>query len=126
MVKRSQFNYFLDSVNKTCFLTTGSNLIIEIFSAFLEFLLALSTFFAPQIKAQIDCPLGQLDTSFDPGVGANAYVYRAITQPDGKIIICGDFTAYVGTTRNYIARLNNDGTLGDLETQVKDILKDIV
>src|SRR6185503_18710842 len=32
-------------------------------------------------------------------------------QPDGKIVIGGQFTAVNGTSRNYIARLNADGTL---------------
>jgi uncharacterized delta-60 repeat protein len=32
-------------------------------------------------------------------------------QPDGRILIGGDFTTVNGTTRNRIARLNTDGTL---------------
>jgi uncharacterized delta-60 repeat protein len=77
----------------------------------LIFLLALSTFFTPQTQAQTDCPLGQLDTSFYPGTGANNNVWRTVIQPDGKIIIAGEFTSYDGTNRNRIARLNSDGTL---------------
>ena len=54
---------------------------------------------------------GSLDTSFDPGTGANNVVNGAALQPDGKILIGGNFTQYNGTARNRIARLNADGSL---------------
>lgn len=54
---------------------------------------------------------GSLDTTFNPGTGANGIVRTISIQSDGKIIIGGDFTVYNGTTSNYIARLNIDGTL---------------
>jgi uncharacterized delta-60 repeat protein len=54
---------------------------------------------------------GTIDTSFNPGAGANGSIYTALIQPDGKIIIGGAFTNYDGVTRNRIARLNGDGTL---------------
>lgn len=54
---------------------------------------------------------GSLDTGFDPGTGANLIVWSTVVQPDGKIIIGGQFTNYNGTTRNRIARLNADGSL---------------
>ena len=55
---------------------------------------------------------GTLDTSFTPGTGADdAGVLAFALQPDGKIIIGGEFTSYNGTPRNRIARLNTDGTL---------------
>ena len=54
---------------------------------------------------------GTLDTSFNSGIGANHYVWTCVLQPDGKIIIGGNFTSYNGAARNYIARLNSDGTL---------------
>ena len=54
---------------------------------------------------------GSLDTSFDPGSGANSWVYELAIQPDGKILIGGNFTTYNGTGRNSIARLNADGSL---------------
>jgi uncharacterized delta-60 repeat protein len=54
---------------------------------------------------------GSLDTSFDPGTGANSWVQTSAIQPDGKILIGGWFTEYNGTGRNYIARLNSDGSL---------------
>ncbi len=54
---------------------------------------------------------GTLDTTFITGMGADSYVYAITLQPDGKILIGGDFTEYNGTTANRIARLNADGTL---------------
>src|SRR5207302_4437645 len=51
---------------------------------------------------------------FDPN--ANGTVRVVVVQPDGKILIGGDFTTLspnggVAVTRNHIARLNPDGTL---------------
>lgn len=54
---------------------------------------------------------GSLDTSFDPGTGTDGYVGSLALQPDGKIIIAGEFTSYNGVGRNCIARINVDGTL---------------
>jgi uncharacterized delta-60 repeat protein len=54
---------------------------------------------------------GSLDVSFNPGTGGNAEVFTTALQPDGKILIGGNFTSYNGTGRNYIARLNADGSL---------------
>ncbi|MFH0895556.1 MAG: T9SS type A sorting domain-containing protein [Bacteroidota bacterium] len=54
---------------------------------------------------------GTLDATFDPGTGASSFVETVALQSDGKILIGGYFTSYNGTSRNYIARLNADGTL---------------
>ncbi len=58
---------------------------------------------------------GSVDTSFDPGTGpdnTNGNTVRAmILQPDGKIIIGGNFLHYNGTSRPGIARLNANGSL---------------
>jgi len=50
------------------------------------------------LKAQF----GPTDTS---------YVRATAVQTDGRIIIVGNFTSVLGVPRNYIARLNTDGTL---------------
>jgi uncharacterized delta-60 repeat protein len=57
---------------------------------------------------------GSLDQSFDPGPGPNGIVYAVAQQPDGKLLIAGDFTRIGGDTRTRIARLNLDGS-HDLE-----------
>jgi uncharacterized delta-60 repeat protein len=54
---------------------------------------------------------GTLDTTFNPGTGANTRIDRTFIQSDGKIIIAGLFTSYNGVPRNGIASLNTDGTL---------------
>ncbi len=54
---------------------------------------------------------GSLDLSYNPGTGANAAVWASAIQADNKVIIGGQFTNYNGTARNYIARINTDGTI---------------
>jgi uncharacterized delta-60 repeat protein len=56
---------------------------------------------------------GTLDTTFPAsGGGANGQVNSiAVQSSDGKILVGGGFTAYNGTGRGCLARLNTDGTL---------------
>lgn len=54
---------------------------------------------------------GSTDPGFNTGAGANALVTAVALQPDGKILIAGNFTTYNGTNRRRVARLNSDGTL---------------
>jgi len=54
---------------------------------------------------------GTLDSSFNIGTGFNDEVWSIAIQNDDKILCCGSFTSYNGTTRNRIVRLNSDGTL---------------
>jgi uncharacterized delta-60 repeat protein len=62
---------------------------------------------------------GTRDTSFSSGStgvtyplpGYYPYIATIDIQSDGKIICGGEFEAYNGTGRNYILRLNSDGTL---------------
>jgi len=57
------------------------------------------------------------DGSVDPTFGANTLqgfdntVTTITVQPDGKILVAGDFLFYGSTRRNNLARLNADGTL---------------
>lgn len=55
---------------------------------------------------------GTRDTTFttNNGTGANDAVERIAIQTDGKILVCGWFTTWNGTTVNRIVRLNSDGT----------------
>jgi uncharacterized delta-60 repeat protein len=52
-----------------------------------------------------------IDTTFDPGTGVNGFVECAVVQPDGKILIAGNFTSFNGVPRSYMARLNSNGSL---------------
>ncbi|MDX2284707.1 MAG: T9SS type A sorting domain-containing protein [Bacteroidia bacterium] len=54
---------------------------------------------------------GSLDTAFDPGTGFEYYPASMVLQPDGKILAGGNFVSFNGTVRNFIARLNTDGSL---------------
>jgi len=54
---------------------------------------------------------GTVDTAFNPLGGANDTVQDLDVQADGKVIIGGFFTNVNGTAKNYLARLNVDGTL---------------
>ena len=60
-------------------------------------------------------PDGSLDQSFTTPIGhdANPQIYSTVydiaVQPDGRILVAGEFT--LGTTRKYLVRLNPDGSL---------------
>jgi len=54
---------------------------------------------------------GTLLTSFKPGTGPNATVHSVLFQPDGKLLIGGDFANYNGQQAVRLARLNADGSL---------------
>jgi uncharacterized delta-60 repeat protein len=54
---------------------------------------------------------GSVDTTFDPGSGANSNVRTVTVQPDGKLLLIGNFTAVNGISHDGIARLNADGSL---------------
>lgn len=56
-------------------------------------------------------PAGGIDPSFATGAGANGTVRALALQPDGRIVIGGDFNSYDGVLRGRVARLNTDGTL---------------
>ncbi len=56
-------------------------------------------------------PDGSLDTTFDPGAGADRHINAIAVQADGRILIGGYFSNYNGVPRNYLARLNTDGSL---------------
>ncbi|HVE57141.1 MAG TPA: FG-GAP-like repeat-containing protein [Pyrinomonadaceae bacterium] len=58
---------------------------------------------------------GTVDASFNPavisgGTNGNTVVYSVYAQPDGKVLIGGDFTSVNGVTRRGFARLNADGS----------------
>jgi uncharacterized delta-60 repeat protein len=54
---------------------------------------------------------GTLDGTFNPGTGADYFIWTSAIQSDGKIIIGGGFRTFNGTTKNRIARLNSNGSL---------------
>jgi len=60
------------------------------------------------VASRLQAAPGDLETL---DLNLNSYVIYSAIQPDGKVIIAGNFTSVLGVTRNYIARLNADGTL---------------
>lgn len=64
---------------------------------------------------------GSMDTAFSPDVGG---LVRCITlQPDGKILIGGDFEAVAGESQAYLARLHPDGSL---DTSFRPVASEVV
>ena len=56
-------------------------------------------------------PDGSLDTTFQNGLAGSSSSVRCVQiQSDGKILIGGDFTMVNTSYRNYVARLNTDGS----------------
>jgi len=51
------------------------------------------------------------DPSFHIGSGPDGPVYAVLVQPDGKIMIGGEFTNFSGLPQPYLARLHPDGRL---------------
>ncbi|MBC7446849.1 MAG: T9SS type A sorting domain-containing protein, partial [Hymenobacteraceae bacterium] len=63
-------------------------------------------------------PNGALDASFDDGAGADnqnssfsSGLTRSVYQPDGKLLISGDFTRYNGVARTGLVRLTATGAV---------------
>ncbi len=56
---------------------------------------------------------GSVDKTFNTGSGPNFEVVEFAFQPDGKIVILGNFFFYDKKERNRIARLNPDGSLDE-------------
>jgi uncharacterized delta-60 repeat protein len=56
-------------------------------------------------------PDGTLDSTFNPGAeGGYANVRSIVVQPDGKILVAGEFTTLSGQPRENIGRLYPDGS----------------
>lgn len=53
---------------------------------------------------------GTLDTTFDPGTGANGAIRAMAIQSNGRIVIGGGFSTYNGASRIRVARVNTNGT----------------
>lgn len=56
---------------------------------------------------------GTLNTGFRPTTGANGTVYAIAVQPDGKVIIGGEFDLVNNVPLARLARLNPDGSVDD-------------
>lgn len=54
---------------------------------------------------------GDVDTSFNMGIGFNSSLNDLIQQPDGTLVAVGSFTRYSGSSYNRIVKLNQNGTI---------------
>ncbi len=54
---------------------------------------------------------GTADASFSAGTGPNVAPDAITLQPDGKILVSGEFTTWNGIAANRLVRLNSDGSL---------------
>lgn len=54
---------------------------------------------------------GTLDNSFNPGTGTNGPVHALAIQPNGKILIAGNFSTYNGVPAAGIVRVNSNGSI---------------
>jgi len=69
---------------------------------------------------------GSLDKTFNPGSGPNAAVRSMAIQPDGKILVVGDFTVFNTIPRERIVRLTTDGLVDnsfDTESGASDFIR---
>jgi uncharacterized delta-60 repeat protein len=62
------------------------------------------------LAVRLQAAPGDVDPSFDAGSVVNGSVSTLVHQPDGKIVIGGNFTTVRGALRKGLARLNADGT----------------
>jgi len=56
------------------------------------------------------------DPTFSSGDGPSALIRDLLIQPNGQILIAGDFSSYDGTSSHDVARLHADGTLDETFT----------
>ena len=54
---------------------------------------------------------GKVDNSFDAGTGPDDWVKCIVLQPDGRVVIGGNFATVNGTACSHIARLTSGGAL---------------
>jgi uncharacterized delta-60 repeat protein len=54
---------------------------------------------------------GTKDNTLNSSTGTNAEVWTMALQSNGKIILGGAFTKYKSISRNYLVRINSDGTI---------------
>lgn len=60
---------------------------------------------------------GSPDLSFEPGTGFDNLVEELLVQPDGNLVVAGDFTTVDGVSRPYLTRLQglSSSTGGEIE-----------
>ena len=65
----------------------------------------------PRLRAARLLSNGAFDASFDPGNLLSDNVSAMALQANGRVIVGGNFTTVNGSSQNYLARLNADGSV---------------
>src|SRR6185503_11787555 len=66
------------------------------------------------VQSSLAQPAFVLDPAFHPTITApGGQISSGLPQPDGKLIVSGDFQAINGVARNDVARLNSDGSVDE-------------
>jgi len=55
--------------------------------------------------------MARLDTTFNPGFGANAMIWSVFLQPNGQMVVGGEFSTFNTNLVSGVARLNADGSV---------------
>lgn len=76
---------------------------------FAKCILLVLALVSPGMRAQADFIIGTLDPAFDPA--PDGAVRSIAPQIDGKFVVGGGFLALGGVPRDYIGRLNADGSI---------------
>ncbi len=85
-----------------------AHIILSAFLAtFISFALLLGT--NNSAKAFIDD--GSIDPYFESSSLVDGPIYSLLNQPDGKVLVGGFFSNYLGESHNMLVRLNADGTI---------------
>lgn len=71
-------------------------------------------------------PNGDIDTTFNIGTGPNNQIIDIQVDKNNKYVVVGDFTQIGGTSANYIARLNYDGSLDASFTGSSDVIRGLL
>jgi uncharacterized delta-60 repeat protein len=90
------------SVTGSCLMPNGKIVLVGDFTSYQ----GVSQNYVTRINSD-----GSIDPTFNIGTGALGAVFTCASQPDGKVLIGGNFTNFNGTVINRIARLNPDGSV---------------
>jgi uncharacterized delta-60 repeat protein len=63
------------------------------------------------VAHKVQAAPGDVDTTFNPGFGADAPIHAIAVQPDGKLVLGGEFYYLALSNLVHIGRLNADGSL---------------
>jgi uncharacterized delta-60 repeat protein len=69
---------------------------------------------------------GTIDNSFNNNSGIAGRILKIVNQPDGKLLIGGEFIKYGSNGRRGIARLNADGSLDNTFVPISGVNDDVV